>query len=64
VYHLRLREAVAPLPHGWWWTPTAHHGRLDAAGRRRVMPWFVAGAVGCGLAIAGAFGFLSAALRL
>jgi hypothetical protein len=64
VYHLRLRDAVVDLPHRWWWNPTAHHGRLDARGRRRVMPWFVMGAAGCGLAIAGAIGFLSAALRL
>lgn len=64
VYHLRLRAAVPELPRGWWWNPTAHHRRLDAGGRRRVMPWFVTGAAGCGLAIAGAIGFLSAALRL
>lgn len=64
VYHLRLHAAVSPLPRGWWWNPTAHHDRLTAEGRRRVMPCFVAGAAGCGMAVAGSIGFLSAVLRL
>lgn len=64
VYHLRLHAAVSPMPRGWWWNPTAHHDRLSAVGRRRVMPFFLAGAAGCGIAVAGSIGFLSAVLRL
>src|SRR5579885_2592688 len=55
-YHVALRRRLAArggLPADWWWRPTAHHDRLDAADRRRVMPWFYAGAVGFVLTIAG-----------
>jgi hypothetical protein len=64
VYHVRLHRALAPLPAGWWWNPTRLHGQLDDAQRRRVMPWFFAGACGFVGAMAGSIAFLSAALRL
>jgi hypothetical protein len=48
-YHVVLAKAlVAVKAHTprWWLRPVSLHDRLDAAGRRRVMPWFYAGAVG------------------
>jgi hypothetical protein len=64
VYHVQLHRALAPMRTGWWWNPTREHGRLDDPQRRRVMPWFFAGAAGFAGAIAGSVAFLSAALRL
>jgi len=45
-YHVALARSLSPAPPRWWLRPVALHARLDAAGRRRVMPWFYAGAVG------------------
>jgi hypothetical protein len=59
-YHLCLHRALHPrglLPAGWWWSPIRYHALLGPGERRRVMPWFYAGAlsfvlivIGCGLA--------------
>ena len=46
LYHIALVRSLRPAPPKWWLRPVSFHGRLDAAGRRRVMPWFYAGAVG------------------
>ena len=45
-YHVALARSLRPAPPKWWLRPVSLHGRLDSAGRRRVMPWFYAGAVG------------------
>jgi hypothetical protein len=48
-YHIALRRrllAASALTPRWWLRPASLHGRLDAAGQRRVMPWFYAGAAG------------------
>ena len=37
----------------WLWNPTGHHARLTEPERRRVMPWFYAGAVGWSVSIVG-----------
>ena len=70
VYHLRLRAALKRrdrLPPRWWLEPSRLHRHLEAADRPRVIPWFVAGAVGfvvvvvgCGLVVLGALGSLGA----
>lgn len=53
-YHVRLyRSLSGAAPRRWWWRPTTLHGRLGAADRRRVMPWFYLGAAGFLLALAG-----------
>ncbi len=64
VYHVRLHRALAPMPRGWLWDPTRQHHRLAPVQRDRVMPWFLAGAIGFAGAMIGAVAFLSAALRL
>jgi len=49
IYHLRLARALARrgcLPSRWWIRPTALHAQLDAAERKRVLPWFAAGGAG------------------
>ncbi len=46
VYHVRLWQALrrhGPVPRRWIWDPIAHHERLDALDRDRVLPWFFAG---------------------
>lgn len=56
MYHLRLYQALHPrgaLDRRWLWNPTGQHGRLTGEERRRVMPWFYAGAVGWVVAVAG-----------
>jgi hypothetical protein len=56
VYHVALYRALAPLGvvrPGWWWRPTMLHAHLSPALRRRVMPWFYAGAAGFVVALAG-----------
>jgi len=63
-YHVVLHRALAPLPPRWWWNPTTLHARLDAAQRRRVIPWFVVGASGFVGSLLGCAAFLSAVLRL
>jgi hypothetical protein len=55
-YHVALARALAPsnaLTPGWWLRPVPLHPRLDAASRRRVMPWFYAGAVGFVVTVVG-----------
>ena len=55
-YHVALWRAliaVRPLPPRWWVRPVSVHDGLDAAGRRRVMPWFYAGAVGFVITVVG-----------
>jgi len=69
VYHVRLRQALlrrGALPRRWWVEPARYHRELDAEGRGRVLPWFVAGGVGfvvvvlgCGLVLLGALGSLA-----
>jgi hypothetical protein len=55
-YHILLAKALlaakAHTPR-WWLRPVSHHERLDEAGRRRVMPWFYAGAAGFVVTVAG-----------
>lgn len=63
-YHVVLHRTLAPLPRGWWWSPTRLHGRLSPDQRRRVMPWFVVGAAGFVGSLLGCAAFLSALLRL
>lgn len=68
VYHLRLRAALLrqdALARRWWVEPARLHRHLGPADRRRVLPWFVAGAagfvvvvVGCALVLLGALGSL------
>ena len=56
VYHVALFRALSPLGilrPGWWWRPTILHGYLSPELRRRVMPWFHAGAAGFLVALAG-----------
>jgi len=65
-YHLCLYRALHPrglLPARWWWSPIRYHVLLDPAERRRVLPWFYAGAlsfalivIGCGLTALGLWG--------
>lgn len=55
-YHIALARAlsaVSALTPGWWLRPVPLHERLDAAGRRHVMPWFYAGAAGFVVTVAG-----------
>jgi hypothetical protein len=55
-YHVALAHALAPskaLTRGWWLSPVPLHRRLDDRGRRRVLPWFYAGAVGFVVTLAG-----------
>jgi len=55
-YHIALARAlsaVSGLTPRWWLRPVPLHERLDAAGRRGVMPWFYAGAAGFVVTVAG-----------
>ena len=52
-YHIALVRSLRPAPPKWWLRPVSFHGRLDAAGRRRVMPWFYAGAAGFVITVLG-----------
>lgn len=65
-YHVVLRRellARGPLPRGWLWQPTRHHGQLDDAARARVRLWFVLGGAGFLLIVTGALiGVLALAL--
>ncbi len=66
VYHLRLREALAPrnlLPRWWWLAPTSLHARLDTEGRDAVMPWFARALACMGVAALGFTLFLGGAVR-
>ena len=56
MYHVALFRALSPsgiLRPGWWWRPTSLHEHLPPALRRRVLPWFYAGAAGFFVALAG-----------
>ena len=56
VYHVALFRALSPLGilrPGWWWRPTILHANLSPEMRRKVMPWFHAGAAGFLVALAG-----------
>jgi hypothetical protein len=56
VYHLVLGRALTRLgenTRGWLWSPVSRHCALDERGRREVLPWFRAGAVGFFLCLAG-----------
>ena len=55
-YHIALARAlssVSALTPRWWLRPVPLHERLDAVGRRGVMPWFYAGAAGFVVTVAG-----------
>lgn len=55
-YHVALGRAVGrtqPLPRRWWLRPVPLNDRLDAADRRRVLPWFYAGGIGFVVTMAG-----------
>jgi hypothetical protein len=54
-YHVVLARAVAASAYTpeLWLRPVSLHDRLDEPGRRRVMPWFYAGAVGFVVTVAG-----------
>ena len=67
VYHVKLFRALAPLGilrPGWWWRPTDLHVRLSPEARRRVLPWFYAGAAGFAVALAGCAVVLAAIVTL
>lgn len=55
-YHIalgRVLSAARALVPRWWLRPVSLHARLDEAGRRRVLPWFYAGAVGFMVTVVG-----------
>lgn len=56
VYHWHLYRALKPrgaLDARWLWNPTGQHEKLTDEERRRVMPWFYAGAAGWGASVLG-----------
>jgi hypothetical protein len=64
-YHVvlyRCLRAHGDVPDDFIWHPTRHHDALSAEERKRVLPWFAAGALGFGLIMLGctifALGFL------
>ena len=55
-YHVALGQTLSTvrrLPPLWWLRPVPLNAWLDASGRRRVMPWFYAGAVGFVMTVSG-----------
>ena len=55
-YHVALYRCLlarGEVPAGFIWQPTRYHAALTAEERRRVLPWFTAGALGFGLIILG-----------
>jgi hypothetical protein len=55
-YHIVLRRElirVSALTPGWIWRPVSFHAVLDERGMGRVRPWFLAGAYGFLLIMAG-----------
>lgn len=58
----RCLQTRGEVPDGFIWNPTRFHGELTSEERRRVLPWFTAGALGFGLIMLGctifALGFL------
>jgi hypothetical protein len=55
-YHIALARtlsAVSGLTPRWWLRPVPLHQRLDTAGRKRVLPWFYAGAAGFVVTVVG-----------
>ena len=67
-YHVVLRRALlacGPLPASWYWHPHRYHDALSPRARREVMPWFLLGAFGFALILAGcALGVTALALWL
>ena len=64
-YHVALYRCLVArgeVPAGFVWHPTRYHAGLSVEERRRVLPWFTAGALGFGLIMLGcaifALGFL------
>ena len=56
VYHWHLRAALlllGPPPRAWWLSPVRHHDKIDRARLIRLRPWFIAGAIGFVVSIAG-----------
>jgi hypothetical protein len=67
VYHVVLFRALSPLGvlrPGWWWRPTSLHVHLSSTLRRRVLPWFYAGAAGFFVALAGCAVVLAAIVTM
>lgn len=55
-YHVAMHRGLADSrvhAPNWWWSPVRYHTQLDAASRKRVQPWFIAGVLGATLALAG-----------
>jgi hypothetical protein len=55
-YHVALRRALLAaraLRPRWWLKPVPLHEHLDDRSRRRVLPWFYAGAAGFFVTVAG-----------
>ena len=55
-YHVALARTLSPvnaLTPRWWLQPVPLHAKLDADGRRRVLPWFYAGAAGFFVTVVG-----------
>jgi len=55
-YHVTLRRELVrlgKLEQRWWWRPHDYHQHLDAAARRRVMPWWFVGAGGFAVIVLG-----------
>jgi hypothetical protein len=55
-YHVLLRRellAEGALPKGWYWQPQKHHAALSRERGRRLLPWFLAGALGFALIMLG-----------
>ena len=56
VYHVALYrslERIGQLPPGWYWRPTALHGRIPSQDRRVVLGFCLAGAMGLGVCVVG-----------
>jgi hypothetical protein len=66
-YHVALYRCLlarGEIPAGFIWNPTRFHAVLTAEERRRVLPWFTAGALGFGLIMLGCTIFALGFLRL
>ena len=67
LYHFvlyRCLRAHGAVPRGFVWHPTRFHDALSPEERRRVLPWFTAGALGFGLIMLGCAIFALGFLRL
>jgi hypothetical protein len=66
VYHLTFRQSLIRQSlqvRGWLWSPVSRHHLLDEQGRREVLPWFRAGAVGFFVCLAGIGMMVAAVLK-